>query len=167
MGEFREDLYYRLKVVPIRMPPLRERGRDVALLAARLLERQAEAAGREGMRFTREAIELMMAYGWPGNVRELVNAVEFVVALARDDVVGPAELPPELLASVQPAAPRPRAPRPGESPEELEAAAIREALERNDWHRLKTAEELGINRVTLYRQMKRYGIEGPRGRRRR
>ncbi len=168
-GRFREDLYYRLKVVPLRMPPLRQRGRDVALLALRLLEGQARAAGRGEMFFTREAVDLLLAYDWPGNVRELVNTIEYVVALSRDDAVAPADLPPELGAApgggADDSTPT-STPRRELTPDE-EAAMIRQALERNGWHRIKTAEELGINRVTLYRLMKRYGIEGPRGRRRR
>ena len=174
-GTFRDDLYYRLKVVPLRMPPLRERGRDVALIAARLLDRHARAADRTGLSFTREALELLQAYTWPGNVRELVNTVEFVVALTQGDAVTPADLPPELhTVALEPkrSAPSPT-PRPSSRSEATarpapadEAELIRQALEHNQWHRLKTAEELGINRVTLYRLMQRHGISGPRGRRR-
>jgi transcriptional regulator with GAF, ATPase, and Fis domain len=166
-GRFREDFYYRLKVVPIRMPQLRERGRDVAILATRLLERQARAAGREGMILTREALDLMLAYEWPGNVRELVNAVEYAVALARDEAVGAADLPPELGATQPLPLPPRSAPLSVVLTDEQEAAMIRQALERNGWHRLETARELEINRVTLYRQMKRYGIVAPHGGRRR
>ena len=166
-GRFREDLFYRLKVVPLRMPPLRERGRDVALLAARLLDAKSRASNREGMYFTRESMDLILAYEWPGNVRELVNAMEFVVALTRGEEVSPADLPPELATTEAPPR-KPPAPVATEdlTPEE-EAEQLRRALERNSWHRIKTAEELGINRVTLYRLMKRLDIQGPRGRRRR
>lgn len=169
-GRFREDLFYRLKVVPIRMPPLRQRGRDVALLAAKLLDRLGQAAGRSAMFFTREAVEHLLRYEWPGNVRELVNAVEYVVALTQSESITPHDLPPEVISSDE-SREFISEPSPAETPtqeEELEdeAELIRRALERHDWHRLKTAEDLGINRVTLYRLMRKHGIEGPRGRRR-
>lgn len=175
-GKFREDLYYRLKVVPLRMPPLRDRGRDVALLAARLLERQAGAVLRQGMYFTREAMDLLLRYPWPGNVRELVNMVEYVVALTQTEAVTPADLPPEITSD-QPdlsendarSFMEERAVATDEMtmkvPED-EAELVLQALERNGWHRIKTAEDLGINRVTLYRLMRRLGITGPRGQRR-
>jgi DNA-binding NtrC family response regulator len=171
-GTFREDLYYRLKVVPLRMPALRDRGRDVQLIAARLLERHARGASRPGMFFTRAAMELVAAYSWPGNVRELVNMVEFVVALTRHDAVGPDDLPPEVAARVdaRPAAgalPAPvQIPPLHAGPADEESALVLAALDRNGWHRLKTARELGVNRVTLYRTMRRLGLDGPRGQRR-
>jgi transcriptional regulator with GAF, ATPase, and Fis domain len=175
-GTFREDLFYRLKVVPLRMPPLRERGRDVALLAARLLERQARAVQRQGMYFTREAVDLLLRYSWPGNVRELVNMVEYVVALTQAEAVTQADLPPEITSDQPKTASPPDEPPAtiGENTElesvveepTDEAELIIQALERNGWHRINTAEDLGINRVTLYRLMRRHGITGPRGQRR-
>ncbi len=168
-GSFREDLYYRLKVVPIRMPPLRDRDRDVVLLAARLLSRYAQAAGRPELRFTRDATEALLAYRWPGNVRELVNAIEYVVALSAGETIDRAELPPEISGTEErtrvagPPSERADAPR----NEPAEARRLRDALERNGWHRIDTAQELGIHRVTLYRLMRQHGLTGPRGRRRR
>jgi len=167
-GSFREDLYYRLKVVPIRMPPLRDRARDVVLLAARLLSRHAQGAGRPELRFTRAATEALLGYHWPGNVRELVNAVEYVVALSAGEVVDRDDLPPEISGTEQGAAlaPPPGEPLKGPPDEPAEVRRLRTALERNGWHRIDTARELGIHRVTLYRLMRQHGLTGPRGRRR-
>jgi PAS domain S-box-containing protein len=172
-GRFREDLYYRLKVVPLYMPPLRDRSQDVALLAGRLLERHSRQAQRQDLSFTRPALEALLAYHWPGNVRELVNTIEYVVALTQGPLINADDLPPEI--GPRPPSPAPTgapatnqlpAQRPSATPEPTdEASLLRQALERNEWHRQRTAAELGVNRVTLYRLMRRYGIEGPRGRR--
>jgi sigma-54 dependent transcriptional regulator, acetoin dehydrogenase operon transcriptional activator AcoR len=159
-GRFRDDLYYRLKVVPIRMPPLRERGHDVALLAARQLDRLGAEAGRAGMKFTRAALEALEAYRWPGNVRELVNVAEYVVALSAGETVDVGDLPAEIGEAAPARGPE------GEGDDSDEGQALRRALEQNRWHRIRTAEALSINRVTLYRLMKKHGIDGPRGRRR-
>jgi DNA-binding NtrC family response regulator len=141
----------------------------VALLATRQLARLAEVAGRKGMHFTREALDALGAYDWPGNVRELVNVCEYAVALTRGDAVDVADLPAEIAAppaegTAQPAEIETSSPSPVPAVED-EAAIIREALEANGWHRIRTAAQLGIDRVTLYRKMKRLGITGPRGRR--
>ncbi len=168
-GSFREDLYYRLKVVPLRMPPLRDRGRDVGLLAARLLARHARDSDRPEMRFTRDATDALLSYRWPGNVRELVNAAEYVVALSTTETVDRADLPPEIAGTERPSPdlgqPVEQVSSPANEPDE--ARALRAALDRNGWHRIDAARELGIHRVTLYRLMRHYGISGPRGRRRR
>jgi PAS domain S-box-containing protein len=168
-GGFRDDLYYRLKVVPLRMPPLRDRSRDVVLLAARLLARHGRDTGRPEMRFTRDATEALLSYRWPGNVRELVNAVEYVVALSATETVDRVELPPEIAGTELEGPSRPPSTDPPEpwSDEPDEARQLRDALARNGWHRIDAAQELGIHRVTLYRLMRQYGITGPRGRRRR
>ena len=112
------------------------------------------------MTFTREAMDALERYRWPGNVRELVNVAEYVVALTRGETVDIRDLPVEVAAAPLGAA-GPRAVGPGE-----EARSVRAALERHRWHRIEAAAELGVDRVTLYRMMKRHGIQGPRGRRR-
>ncbi|GEJ58096.1 sigma-54-dependent transcriptional regulator [Anaeromyxobacter diazotrophicus] len=98
-GRFREDLYYRLNVFPIRLPPLRERVEDVPLLAAHFLEKHARAFRRDVAEFAPDALRALTAYAWPGNVRELENAVERAVAVAKGRVVGAEDLPPDLAAA--------------------------------------------------------------------
>jgi two-component system response regulator FlrC len=144
-GRFREDLYHRLAVFPIRLPPLRERRSDIVPLARHLLERIGEELGRPGLELDAEAETLCTAAPWPGNVRELRNALERAAILA-DDLV----LHPELLA-LDP----PHAPTPADSLEEVERRAIRDALAAVGGNRRRAAERLGIGERTLYEKLKR------------
>jgi DNA-binding NtrC family response regulator len=166
-GQFRQDLYYRINVVKIDMPPLRDRPADVMVLAHRFLARYSAELGKQVVGFTPEAEGLLTRYGYPGNVRELQNVVERGVVLCRGQTVGAEDLPPQLMEGA--AAPRPAAAAPGEAwvPMTLEEAmreperrVLLRALAANGWNRQKTAEVLGINRTTLYKKMRALGVGG-------
>lgn len=158
-GRFRQDLYYRINVINIELPPLRERVPDIALLAQHFLGRICEESGRQVRAFTEEALTAMRRYPWPGNVRELQNVVERAVLLGKSDLVRLEDLPTTVLAS----APVAMAPI-GEQTlkqalEAPERQIILDVLEANHWNRQLTAEQLGVNRTTLYKKMKRLGLD--------
>jgi transcriptional regulator with PAS, ATPase and Fis domain len=155
-GRFREDLYYRLRVVPIHLVPLRDRPEDVEPLARHLLARTAAREGR-AVRLSPDALATLKRYEWPGNVRELENAIEYAIALCQRQTVQIDDLPPEIAASVEgPGAPS-RA-RPEEPVPEDEVTRIRAALEAHRWHHERAAVELGISRTTLWRKMRALGL---------
>jgi DNA-binding NtrC family response regulator len=153
-GRFREDLFFRLAVIPVHVPPLRLRGDDVLPLAEHFLERHARSTGR-ALDFSDDARRALTEHTWPGNVRELENAVERAVVLARGDRIGPADL---LLEARSQGA----APEAGTLEDALDRAAeerIRTALKASSGRRADAAVALGIERTTLYRLMKRLGID--------
>ncbi|MBD3401127.1 MAG: response regulator [Candidatus Coatesbacteria bacterium] len=158
-GAFRRDLFYRLNVVPIELPPLREREGDVLLLATRLLERTCERYERRSGGFEPEAVDALMRYRWPGNVRELENLIERLVVLADGQTVrvGLDDLPDDVVAAedsfLSQAAARDL------SLEELEKEYIKVVLTKTGGHKAKAAELLGINRKTLLEKRKRYGLD--------
>jgi DNA-binding NtrC family response regulator len=159
-GRFREDLFYRLAVVPIQVPPLRERSEDVPELAARFLAEACERNGRRPMRLAREALVGLQAHDWPGNVRELRNLVERLAILSDGPEIGAEE-----VAAVLPGARRPRADRfrAGASFHELVEEAEREvvlgALDANGDNVSETARALGLERSHLYKKMRALGIK--------
>ncbi|MEE8170725.1 MAG: sigma-54 dependent transcriptional regulator [Phycisphaerae bacterium] len=160
-GRFRQDLYYRINVVVIDMPPLRERMGDIPALAERFLDRYRTRLRRQITGFTPEAIKLLHRYAWPGNVRELENTVERAVVLAKGRQITVDELPETILS--QPVSATLYTP---DRPTSLRAALegpekhiLEAALRANDWNRQSTAEALQINRTTLYKKMKRHGLE--------
>ncbi|MBI1893214.1 MAG: sigma-54-dependent Fis family transcriptional regulator [Candidatus Rokubacteria bacterium] len=160
-GRFREDLFYRLNVIPIEVPPLRKRKEDIPLLVSYFLKNFCAEYGKRPKEITKEAITLFIAYDWPGNVRELKNLVERLVIMGPTDSVTPADLPPPLA----PAAPVEDAGRdPGlrEAREAFERAFILGELRANEWNVSKTADRLGIERSHLYRKLKAYQIGLPR-----
>lgn len=171
--KFRQDLYYRVNVVNVKLPPLRERANDVALLAGHFLRRFTAEGKREILGFTEAAMGAMLRYPWPGNVRELENAVERAVVLCRRPQIDVDDLP-ETLHGPGDGAPLPIgyvAPRIGDGVIEdrampLEVALeaperriIENALKRNNWNRQATAAELDINRTTLYKKMRKYRLD--------
>ena len=164
-GRFREDLFYRINVVAIDMPPLCERLGDVPLLAQRFLERFTAESRREILGFDDEAMQALQRYHWPGNVRELENAVERAVVLCKGHYLGVGDLPPKLRDWSQEAVltghytPMPLK----EALEGPEKRIIEAALRANGWNRQVTARQLGINRTTLYKKMKRFGLDPDRG----
>jgi DNA-binding NtrC family response regulator len=165
-GRFRQDLYYRVNVINIELPSLRDRIADIPLLAKHFLEQISQESGKKIHGFTEEALVALQRHRWPGNVRELQNVVERAVLLGKHDKVGVEDLPLALAA----AAPITAAPAAGrtlkQALEAPERQIIMEVLESNNWNRHATAETLGINRTTLYKKMKRLGLEdspGPRG----
>ncbi len=156
---FRADLMYRLRVVPLFLPPLRERIRDVELLAWRFIEDQNKSGPRQVMRVTPGALRLLEAYDWPGNVRELRNAVQYAFVMGEGPVLGEADLPPELSGEEGR-----RAARTNVSPEAVldlpnEARRIVRALERAGGNRERAAQSLGMSRVTLWRKIKAYQLD--------
>ncbi|WP_437813990.1 sigma 54-interacting transcriptional regulator [Sorangium sp. So ce1078] len=159
-GRFRKDLYYRLKVVELRLPPLRERREDILPLARALLAQAATRMRRPAPRLSPGAADRLVRYAWPGNVRELENAMERAVALAEGRRIKAEDLPEEVrAASLLPDA-EPRARTPGERARTLgdvEKGHILSALARNGGNQTRTAAELGIGVSTLYRKLKEYG----------
>jgi DNA-binding NtrC family response regulator len=156
-GRFRQDLYYRVNVVRLVLPPLRERKEDIPLLAQHFVDRMNRLQGKDVTGLSREATASMMAYDWPGNIRELENAIEHAFVLCHGGLIELRHLPETLRVIETPPGP----PFEGTTLEEIEKQVIHEALLRNDWKRLATAKELGINKTTLWRKMKRFGLHVP------
>lgn len=154
-GRFRDDLFYRLRVVPVEIPPLRERREDIEPLARALLARVGGRQGRS-LRLSPDALRVLLDHSWPGNARELENALEYAVAVCRGQTILPEDLPeltahralttlPVSHASVGDAAP-------------VETARLREVLDANHWCRTDAARSLGISRSTLWRKMREAGL---------
>lgn len=158
-GRFRQDLYYRVNVINIELPPLRERVGDIALLAHHFLRQVCEETGKNVQGFSEEALAALQRYRWPGNVRELQNVVERAVLLGKGERVGLEDLPASLRGgkgfTVEPLGARTLR----QALEAPERQIILEMLELHNWNRHATAESLGINRTTLYKKMKRLGLE--------
>jgi two-component system response regulator AtoC len=158
-GAFRQDLYYRINVINIELPPLRDRISDIPLLGEHFLKEVCEDAGREVRGFTDEALAAMQRYNWPGNVRELQNVVERAVLLGKSDRINLEDLP-RNVAEVGPQSVEPAGGRTlKEALAGPERQIILDVLEANNWNRNLTAEALGINRTTLYKKMKRLGLD--------
>ena len=181
-GSFRQDLYYRINVVNIVLPSLRERVGDIPLLVDHFLREASETCGREIEGFDQHAMATLQSYRWPGNVRQLQNVVERAVLLSRENVLTLEDLPPEILgrvadplASAIPQAAGENMVKPfAMTPASYQNKSLREALEgpereiilhslrRHNWNRAATADALEINRTTLYKKMKRLGLDDPR-----
>jgi len=161
-GTFREDLYYRINVIAMTQPPLRERIGDIPLLSEHYLKVFSEQTGRNVMEIDEMAMQAMQHYNWPGNVRELVNVIERAVVLSRESRITVTDLPEKLFANHEHRA-NIEAHLGGASLKsaltEPERHLIIQALEASGWNRQKTAKTLGINRTTLYKKMKRYDID--------
>jgi two-component system, NtrC family, nitrogen regulation response regulator NtrX len=153
-GEFREDLYYRLNVLPIHVPPLRERRGDPGLLAEHFLETFCKAEEKPLKRLSAEALRVLEHYHWPGNVRELRNLMERAVVLVPGEEIGAEDLLPWLES----ASDREEVAGLRGEIERREADAIRKALEGAGWNVTQAAEGLGIDRTNLHRKMRKYGI---------
>ena len=154
----REDLYYRLNVVPLRLPPLRERHDDVPPLVEHFLERACTRHGREPKHVAEAAMKILCNHSWPGNVRQLRNCIERLVVVVEAPVIHAADLPQEMHAS----------PRPGHlnleaAVQETEKATILAALAQCDHHRERTAQLLGISPRTLRYKLNRYSLQWKRG----
>jgi len=161
-GRFREDLFYRLNVMPLNMPPLRQRLDDIPLLADYFLKRYAEKNRKPVKGFTPMAMDMLLKYDWPGNVRELENAIERAVILLTGDHITEKQLPlnivrkdPDLDRSEASASPPPDGSR---SLEEIEKEAIAATLQATDGNKSEAARRLGITRKTLHNKLKSYGI---------
>jgi DNA-binding NtrC family response regulator len=181
-GRFREDLYYRLRVVPIEVPPLRERREDIEPLARAILARVSARQGR-ALQFSPDALRALLRHDWPGNVRELENALEYAVAVCRGQTLLPEDLPeltpqapaPDAAGTLRPVSSVEAAPPPppGQAPaapparpnarrapranaEEIER--LRQVLEDHRWNRGAAARALGISRTTLWRRLREAGL---------
>jgi transcriptional regulator with PAS, ATPase and Fis domain len=178
-GRFRGDLYYRLNVVQLELPPLRDRREDLGLLASYFLERAARRTGRTRLRFAPDTMALLARHAWPGNVRELENAIEHAVAVTDHDVIGPGDLPasvrtPRLLARLSGGShdePLPEAGGYGDvrgrgagldsdmrSLDEVTREHVLRVLARHEDNATAAARQLGVSRTTLWRMLKRWGV---------
>jgi two-component system nitrogen regulation response regulator NtrX len=167
-GSFREDLFYRLNVIPFEVPPLRERREDIALLAGYFLGLFSREYGKHQKSLRPEAMELLLQYPWPGNVRELRNVIERMVIMVPQETIGCDDLAPSLRLKT------PTEPEAGagmgsetdgtlrEAREEFEKTFVLRRLRECHWNITRAAERLGIERSNLHRKMKGYGIEAPR-----
>jgi len=159
-GTFRQDLFYRLNVVPLSIPALRERRQDIPLLAAHFLKKMTQRTGRTGMEFDPATLDLMEGYAWPGNVRELENVIERMVVLSRDDRLTPEEVPSELRSGPagSPSTKLDYVLPDGISLEELEIDLIRQALQLENGNQTRAAKRLGLSRNTLLYRMQKHGL---------
>ncbi len=152
-GTFRDDLFFRINVFDITIPPLRERPEDILPIAQHFLERYAGAMGRRVTGFSREVREFFLRYPWPGNVRELANAIERALVVCRDSEIGMEHLP--LIKSTA----RDHEDEDGQSLCALEERHIKNVLKQSGFNVTQAAKTLGIDRVTLYNKMRKFGIE--------
>jgi len=150
-GTFRPDLYYRLDVFGITLPPLRERKEDIPLLADHFLRKYARAMNKRFTQISRPALEVLMNYGWPGNVRELENAIERAMVIGREPEIQAGDFPLQVSA--------PPPPEGGMALEDVERGYILHVLENCEWNQTRAAKVLGIDRVTLYNKIKKYGFK--------
>lgn len=157
-GRFREDLYYRINVVTVDLPPLCERVGDVWLLAKHFLRMYCAQHNKQRLGITDEMLEYLERYSWPGNIRELENVIERAVLLSKDKFIGPDDLPNAIKQEqgLQKKAYLPKSLKEALAGPEKEL--IRQALEANHWNRQETAKALQINRTTLFKKMKHYGL---------
>ncbi len=155
-GNFREDLFYRLNVIPILLPPLRDRKNDVPLLATHFLKKFAAEQHKTIERIDSEAMRLATSHDWPGNIRELENSIEYAVTLAKSDTIFAGDLPASLL--------NPKSPEhdtPARSLQASEKETISRVLDQCSWNKTAAAAGLGISRSTLYEKLKKHGISSP------
>jgi PAS domain S-box-containing protein len=155
-NKFREDLYFRVNIIKLSLPPLLDRKEDIPILVDHFVDRFKHLTGRQIVGLSQNALAALMLYDWPGNVRELENAIEHAFVLCRGDMIRLHNLPnrmvpksDSMLVST------------GLTLKEIEKQAIQKALEKNQWKRMATARELGIDKNTLRRKIKRFGIDLP------
>jgi DNA-binding NtrC family response regulator len=167
-GNFREDLYYRLNVIPIRVPPLRERVSDIPLLVVHFLQEFSKKKKKSAKRLSPQAMDLLIRYPWPGNVRELENLMERLVILTEGNVVEVEDLPQrfrEIGSMGVPGAESIDFPADGlnlpQALQEFERRLILKALERSNWVKSRAAQLLNLNRTTLIEKMKKQQILTP------
>jgi DNA-binding NtrC family response regulator len=151
-GTFREDLYYRLNVIPIFVPPLRERKDDIPPLASHFLQRFSQERKKEVINFSPEVMEILLAHSWPGNVRELENVIDHAIIIAKQDKILLRDLPQYLVL-------RPLPTQESATLQDYEKNLILKTLQEMNWNKHKAAKRLNINRSTLYGKMKRYGLK--------
>ena len=142
---FREDLYYRLNVFPIQLPPLCERKKDISLLTKYFTYTICNQYHKKGFKISKEAMNMMVKYKWPGNVRELQNTVQFSIIKAKDGIITPDCLPIEINIPIQPGPQK-----------KLDYESVKTILIKTGWNKAKAARKLGVGRATLYRFLNNY-----------
>jgi PAS domain S-box-containing protein len=156
-GNFREDLFYRINVIPIHVPPLRDRVSDIPLLAEHFFHRIRLKSGKSMTGISKDVMKLLMAYSWPGNVRELRSAFEFAIVTCQGPMIQPSDLPSELQLPEFPKHPPVSAQNEGDR-DEIKKQRLIQALEQSGGNQSRAAEILGVTRVTVWNRMKKYGI---------
>ncbi|WP_267929106.1 sigma 54-interacting transcriptional regulator [Desulfolithobacter dissulfuricans] len=161
-GLFREDLFYRLNVVKIQLPPLRERKEDIPLLIEHFIKKYSAQQGKDIVGISSSALNILMHYDYPGNIRELENIIEYSFILCEGGYIQPEHLPDTFTGTSGPDSSLPGSTGAGpQTLEEVEKQAIYLALERNNWRKMATCRELGVSKDTLRRKIKKYGLERP------
>lgn len=155
-GKFRDDLFYRIKVIEIELPPLKERQEDIPILIDYFIDKFNKRIGKHIEGVSGEVLDILLNYDFPGNVRELENIIERAVVLSRKNIISIEQLPKTVIEN---SISEEKKHKISGKLIENEAHLIREVLERNNWHRQKTARELGIDKSTLWRKMKKYNIQ--------
>jgi transcriptional regulator with PAS, ATPase and Fis domain len=150
-GEFREDLLYRVNVIPITLPPLRDRADDIPLLVSHFLRKICATGDKEIINVTPAAMEEMQGYGWPGNIRQLINSLEYGVITCRGDTIDVSDLPAYLFSD-------PNCPTPSRRRFAISKDALAEALRLTGGNRTRAAKALGVSRVTLWKKIKEMGL---------
>jgi DNA-binding NtrC family response regulator len=155
-GTFREDLYYRINVIPLHIPPLRERREDILLLAQHFVKKHGQRLSRPANQLSKEVQSCLLQYNWPGNVRELEHAIEHAVALSSNEVIQPGDLPaminqqPQYLSVLKNGQ--------NGSLAEVEKSYILKVLQDSNWNQKQACKILGLSKTTLYRRLKEYGL---------
>ena len=158
-GDYRKDFYFRINVIPIFLPPLRNRVSDIPLLAERFFQKMRLKSGKAIAGISKETMEILINHSWPGNVRELKGAFEYAFVTCHEEMIQPCHLPETILRpKVTPIAPK----RNAFNVQEIEKQELLEVLERTGGNQSKAAEILGVSRVTIWNRMKRYGIDAKR-----
>jgi DNA-binding NtrC family response regulator len=161
-GTFRDDLYYRLNVIRLNLPPLRERGSDIAILAEFFVKKYSHASDMQFKGISRPALKVLMNYSWPGNVRQLESVIERGVLMAEGDHIQPEDLPAEVHEEISQRGHLPfDLPPEGISMDDLEREIIIKAMDRAGWVIAKAAPLLGISYKTLQYRLEKFGIERP------
>jgi len=159
-GKFRQDLYYRINVVKLVLPPLRERKEDIPLLVEHFIRKFGRLSGKEIQGLSPEVMPVLMSHDFPGNIREMENIIEYATVVCKNGLIGAEHLPDYLKDQAEGKSERPSFEK-ASSLKDMERSYIYEALSRNDWNRSATAAEMGIHPTTLWRKMRRLNIELP------
>jgi len=157
-GTFRKDLFYRLNIIAIDLPPLRERRGDVPILAREFVVKHSKRVSKKIEGVSDKALSILMNYNWPGNIRELENVIERAVILTKGPMILPEDFPDSLTARKGKGDLKEENHKLKEALKDPEKDLIMRALDAMDWNRNEAAKTLGINRTTLYKKMLRYGL---------
>jgi len=158
-GSFREDFYYRINVIPIRVPPLRERQEDIPLLADHFLQRIRLKNGKEIQGIDDDAMRLLIMYSWPGNVRELKSAFEYAAVSCQESLIKPYHLPPNIFQGKSRELQEIKHGKTTLNRESMKKKQLLKALEQADGNQSEAARILGVSRVTIWNRMKKFGID--------